>query len=623
MSEKNLDPLSINELLKHNFFIPSYQRGYRWKEKQVLELLNDISDFKSEPMKDKDDQSWYCLQPLAVKKCDDSTYEKYNLDKEETWYEVIDGQQRLTTIYLILHYINQGYVENRRKKLFKINYATRENSQAFLISNLDENKVDDTNIDFYHITTAYKTIHQWFSKPAFDFDLSKFESKFSFSTKVIWYEVEANSKSYEIFIRLNVGKIDLTNSELIRALFLKKWNSNEAVDKLRLKQLQISSEWDTIENTLQDDAFWYFIYNIDDQDNPKYANRIEYIFDLMKEKPEGAEEKFTYYRFDEEFDDSIRKSKNGIPDADAIWLKVKKYFLTFQEWYNDRELYHLIGFLIATDYDILDLIKPKRDNIEIEIKTKTEFKSFLVEEIKQIVNCEIRKLTYKDAKVKPVLLLFNIETILSNKQSNLLFPFNLYKTDEWEIEHIRSQTDKDISGKDRIAWAKDMLEFFTGQKKIKKQEEFIDLLKDNKSKIFKSILEQDKIKSILLLLLTIVKGEKLDDLNFNMAYNKIRTEFNEDNEPSNCAISNLALLDATTNRSYKNAFFPIKRKIILENDKTGTFVPICTKNVFTKAYSKKFDEIMYWNKFDAEDYISAIEDTLSPYLNDEKEETHE
>lgn len=52
----------------------------------------------------------------------------------------------------------------------------------------------------------------------------------------------------------------------------------------------------------------------------------------------------------------------------------------------------------------------------------------------------------------------------------------------------------------------------------------------------------------------------------------------------------------------------------MQNDKRGTFIPICTKNVFMKAYSKKFDEVMYWNKHDADFYLKAIEGTLVDYL---------
>lgn len=93
MQKNKLDLLPINDLIKEkpfSFYIPSYQRGYRWTERQVTDLLDDICEFIK---KDKTKDEFYCLQPVVVK------------PNNDTW-EVIDGQQRLTTIYLLLKYFN-------------------------------------------------------------------------------------------------------------------------------------------------------------------------------------------------------------------------------------------------------------------------------------------------------------------------------------------------------------------------------------------------------------------------------------------------------------------------------------------------------------------------------------
>jgi uncharacterized protein with ParB-like and HNH nuclease domain len=604
MNENELVLKSINELMEYSFFIPSYQRGYRWKKRQVEELLEDIWAFAINPPKQEEGKMrpFYCLQPIVVK-------QKNGIADE---WEVIDGQQRLTTVFLILKNL-ESQIEKDQKNIKRVFYETREESENFLI----EIKEDDSekNIDFYHIAQANKAIQQWFKNKAnnteFATPKAKFAPTFLTDTKVIWYVVNDGSDSYDIFTRLNIGKIQLTNSELIKALFLKKWNTTEAVDKLRLKQLQIATEWDRIENTLQDDSFWYFIYNKPDSNNPKYANRIEYIFDLMKNKPEGEDEKYTFYKFYEDFEDSKNENKHKIPDTDAIWLSVKKYFLTFEEWYKDRELYHLIGFLISINYKLQDILETKKKK-----ETKTDFKKFLKGEIRQKLNFDIRDLNYGDIRIKTVLLLFNIQTILSNQKSNMRFPFNLYKNENWDIEHVRSQTDKNITGKDRKEWAKDMLKYFTGYDNKEEQKNYFDNLQNTKAEIFRTISEKERSNNTLKDLFQVAYDDKIDDARFTSVYNTIRIEFKEDNEPSKCAISNLALLDSATNRSYKNAFFPIKRKIILQNDKRGTFIPICTKNVFMKAYSKKLDEVMYWNKDDADSYLKVIEETLEKYLQD-------
>ncbi|MDD4437810.1 MAG: DUF262 domain-containing protein [Tissierellia bacterium] len=608
MSENELVLKSINQLMDYSFFIPSYQRGYRWTEKQVEELLEDIWAFAINPPKQEEGKMrpFYCLQPIVVK-------QKNGIADE---WEVIDGQQRLTTVFLILKNLES---QIRKKNIKRVFYETREESEKFLT----EIKEDDAekNIDFYHIAQANKAIHNWFDKKANATDEvneyvtpeAKFAPTFLTDTKVIWYVINDGSDSYDIFTRLNIGKIQLTNSELIKALFLKKWNNAEAVDKLRLKQLQIATEWDRIENTLQDDSFWYFIYNKPESKNPKYANRIEYIFDLMKNKPDGEDEKYTFYKFYEDFEASKNKNKYKIPDTDALWLSVKKYFLTFEEWYKDRELYHLIGFLISTGYKIENIL-PEKENKETKFKSKTDFKTFLKDEIRQKVKFDISNLNYGDDKIKTVLLLFNIQTILSNEKSNMRFPFNLYKNEYWDIEHVRSQTDKNITGNDRKEWAKDMLEYFTGFAEESEQKQYIDTIENNGIEVFRTISKKEQSKNTLSELYHVAYDDKIDDARFSSVYNQVRIEFKEDNEPSKCAISNLALLDSATNRSYKNAFFPIKRKIILQNDKRGTFIPICTKNVFMKAYSKKFDEVMYWNKYDADFYLQAIEETLFDYL---------
>jgi len=631
MSDDKLFPKSINNLMKERFFIPSYQRGYRWTDNEVTALLEDIWDFAINPPNQEEGKKrpFYCLQPVVVK--------RYNKDE----WEVIDGQQRLTTIFLILKNL-EFQIDSTNKNIKRIYYETREESENFL-NNIDKEELRkaEENIDFHHMAAANKCIREWFTYKANTTEYAsakaKFAQTFLTDTMVIWYiandgsetvEVDDDYQSYDIFTRLNSGKIPLTNSELIKALFLKRWNAKETADNLRLRQLQIASEWDIMENKLQEDAFWYFIYNRNDGADPRYANRIEYIFDLMQEKPEGAEGKYTFNKFFTEFETSRKINKDNLPDTDHLWLKIKKYFLTIEEWYKNRELYHLTGFLITTGSGntVLDLIKDKGI-----YQTKTDFKKYLVKKINEQVKCNIRTLVYNDTiKIKTILLLFNIETLLSNKKSNMRFPFDSYKKENWDIEHVRSQTDKSINGTERRDWAMDIMEYFTGEVDKDKQITYYESLEkritetNTDEPAIQGIEKQMPANEIKYLtdlhntlsdLLNIIHAEKINDHKFNELYVKMREFFRENNEPDKCAISNLALLDASTNRSYKNAFFPIKRKIILENDKKGTFIPICTKNIFTKAYSKRFDEIMYWNKDDADNYLTAIEETLHEYLN--------
>ena len=149
--EESVKMCSIGELLKYNFVIYSYQRGYRWDEIQVKDLLNDIYEFSQ-----NNDEGFYCLQPLVLKKI---------LDNE---YEVIDGQQRLTTIYLILKYLKSIFDNNIN--MYSITYSTRTDSKKFLEKKLTDKELSKeekqqciTHIDFEYIYNAYHTIKDWFN----------------------------------------------------------------------------------------------------------------------------------------------------------------------------------------------------------------------------------------------------------------------------------------------------------------------------------------------------------------------------------------------------------------------------------------------------------------------------
>ena len=254
-------------------------------------------------------------------------------------------------------------------------------------------QLKDDNIDFYFISTAYQTIWDWFESKE-NFDTNNFESKFTFNTQVIWYESKEED-SISIFTRLNIGKIPLTNAELIKALFLNSSNFEKSkADKIRLKQLEIATEWDYIEHSLQNNMFWYFINGSD-----VLTNRIELIFNLMNKETDETDNYSTFRFFNKKF-----KNKTEKTIADN-WIEIKKYFQKFQEWFNERELYHKIGFLIAEGDTIEKLINAS------DKKTKKKFKNYLNETIKnKLKKVSLENLQYgdtdNDVTIKMVLLYF-------------------------------------------------------------------------------------------------------------------------------------------------------------------------------------------------------------------------
>lgn len=538
----------INKLLQHGFFIPAYQRGYRWTEKQVEDLLNDINEFSPKEIPSSNEKTWYCLQPIVVKK------------KGENQWEVIDGQQRLTTIYLILYYLNQGGIE----KLFELKYETRENSANYLQNELREGKIDDTNIDYYFISSAYSTICKWFKNEGNSFNIETFKSH----TKIIWYEVLENDNSIDIFTRINSGKIPLTNAELIKALFLNSSNfKNADEEKIRLKQLEIATEWDRIEYALQDDAFWYFI----NKEENNLETRIEIIFDLMAKKSKKDDEYFTFRYFSDKF---TTQSKEEITEN---WKEIKQYFQTLEEWYQDRELYHKLGYLITVGVDIKKILDDKKE------KTKGDFIDWIDEEIKsRLKDIDLEELEYNEKGVREILLLHNIQTMLNNENETNRFPFDRYKKEAWDVEHIHAiATEVKVKKEDLAQWL---------ENNFIKTETHTD---EDKNKLINEIISSKT---------------SIDESQFDELIGYVLGE--EDNK-----LQNLCLLDSRTNRSYKNASFKEKRKQIIEREIKGTFIPICTKNIFMKYYSTEVKSLEVWNETDRKSYLNDIKETLKNLLS--------
>lgn len=208
---------NIYELLGENFYIPAYQRGYRWGAIQVKELLDDIWEF-SQPH-GGNDSSFYCLQPVVV------------VRGEDCW-QVVDGQQRLTTLRLILHFLEQEHLkrpleEAYKKSVYMLKYETRPGCEAFLQGIHKESNTD--NIDFFHMVQAYNAIRNWFSDKDYN-DNNKLlatllaKSTEERSVKVIWYDLSDeclnNDYAIDVFSRINIGKIPLTNAELVKAVML-------------------------------------------------------------------------------------------------------------------------------------------------------------------------------------------------------------------------------------------------------------------------------------------------------------------------------------------------------------------------------------------------------------------
>lgn len=588
-----LELKSLAELSSMNFTIMDYQRGYRWTPVEVKRLLDDFAEFVRRS--DKNAGEFYCLQPVVVRRIEDNKY------------EVIDGQQRLTTLYLLLQFFSEPIrYMYPNYHLFNIEYATRPDSRDFL-SNIKNPVIDaEEYVDFYFMSKAYKTVVSWFDEKADDtlrneimralLEIKKADDNGwvvdkAQNIRVIWYEVANDEKtsSVDIFTRLNIGKIPLTDAELIKAVFLNNGNFNGSDSELR--KIHLSTEWNMIEQALHEDSLWYFLNR---SSNPlKYSSRIEFVLDIISGRTQKSKKYHTFDAFQELID------KDG---AENTWLKVKHTYKLLNEWFCDRELYHIIGYLLEQGAKIEDLI------YEWKSLTKTQFReSYLQNRVKEsIKNINIPDLSYEDrAEVKKVLLLFNILTVLQKDNSDMRFPFNRFKTEKWDIEHVCSQTDRTLEKSGVSQWCDDMLEYYLGTSNT-----------DNVKEMAIKSGYDDSLTEDLLEVAALRQSEKPDKDKVDSVYKRFQDRFKETDAviSDKDSLSNLALLDYATNRSYGNAFFPIKRKRIIENDSAGVFVPIATKNLFLKYYSPKVNTMMNWTREDGQCYLNSIITTINNYI---------
>ena len=583
----NLEEKIISEI-SGNFIIEAYQRGYRWGKDEVERLLEDINEIP--------DGQKYCLQPVVVKNVNGV-------------YELIDGQQRLTTLYLIMKYLN-AYVDIN----YSIEYTTRKSVNGHkgskeLLETIDTIDLDasSSNIDELFIKKAYGLVKAWFKdetpkKVDFAIKLQK-------NVTIIWYEVDDEEDSVNIFTRLNIGKISLTNAELVKALFLsrgkKDSNGRYAGNPYGIeekKQHEIALGWDSMEKDLHDEKFWTFITN---KKADNYPIRMELLFDMIEMKPSDESDFYTFNSFYKRFKNSDNKYDT--------WELIERYMQQLKEWYNDFDLFHHIGFLVATGTSVKSLLdiamskdKPiKKSDFRLKvldlIKEKMVFKAGDKDNNEVIDYAELNYEKHPE-EIKWVLLLFNVETIRQKDDENIRFPFNRYKNEgTWSLEHIHAQNSETL--KTNQEW-KDWLVIH------KKSLKGLDVSPEEKGKIEDVISRMDTV---------------IDHINEKGYRGSIRDEFNAvapavidiltdgDDKSQMHTLSNMALLTVGENAALNNSTFDVKRMKVIAMDKAGEYVPTCTRNVFMKYYSSSDTKLHFWSEEDRKGYIGAMNSVLFDY----------
>lgn len=590
------------------FNVPSLQRTYRWGEKEITLLLNDLYEFYNTNEDSTND--FYPLQPLILKKSNKN---------DDTW-NVLDGQQRLTTIKLIASYLEMG-----KDYCLDISYDTREKTKDFL-DNISNKKEEDvgTSMELYYIFHAYEVIKAWFQKDTEKINAIRnvlFEKE---RTRFVVQEMNSDDDEAKTFQNINQGRIPLSCSELIKALFLGHIFESHKIDnncrfayssdgyglfipinpikeKQELTRIQnfIAKEWNDIETVLMHDEFYSFVC----PEKEKSINRMDFLF-----KVACRNEKFKKYNTDDPFNAIYECIKDGkvVDNISRCWNVVFKCFNRMQKLYYDFDAYHLVGFCNCEHIGISeDFNKYCNDDEKMD-----EFKTAIREKIKRKVlnDIKIDDLHYGESndKIKEILLLHNLQSYSDEK---LRFPFNLYDGGKnYDIEHIHATAEEKADKKSRYEW------FETNHSHIKKEKEKLKGL-------FEIFEEGFKKKNR-----DIFKDDKFNDLRKIMINDNLDEDFSKDDE-----IKNLCLLDSTTNRSYKNSLFITKREMILkkakgEMDKEDYVYPLllCTERIFLKFYSNvdSDDNLNFWTKNNREAYFKDISNKVTEFLKLKGEDTN-
>lgn len=619
LSKSSLVTLSA---LKASFIIPSYQRAFRWGKKQVENLLDDFYEFASGSGKT------FFLQPLVV----------ISSFADNDAYELIDGQQRLTALYLLDSALCHLLSQEERGLHYQIIYEARPGLQNFLKSLCgDYNTVldnADESMDFYCLFQARQTILEWLANKNMGDYLSIFHNKLLNNIKFLWHDSndEYDSSPVQKYIRINTGKIPLADGELCRALFLMPGNhdlsaelpsalfkeESSALEHLRARllykrRLILAHDWDQIERSLWDERFWNFIGGGSYKDSVRMGLLLELHNNI---KASFVGEHICFDKYAQEF-----KKINMNSDAAQVWENLVKTLERLRYWYRSNDYYHWIGYLtLMQGYEKLALLL-----MQAALLREDEFKALLKEEIRKSVSPEnlppLDELSFLNnyELCKNILILFNIEYSRRHQEYYPPFPFLAFSLENTTIEHVYARNVENLKEiEDRVQWIEEHRNFINeleyGQvRDMGSKSEREALTFEDFSRRKSEVLE--KADNFIKWARNGEKlGEEIVAERFNSASEALSgfIEQNEDEEMH--SLYNLALLDHKLNSYFKNSIFAIKqqklRQCLLEGD---IFIPGGTIALFMRHFARGRREEAWWTKEDRDDYRAVLRDTLGEF----------
>lgn len=588
--------------LSESYNIPEYQRGYKWTGDSIKELLDDVKKFHDMFIMSENKKQFYCLQNITLCRSNSDVY------------NVVDGQQRLTTLLLILSYLGEyDLIKN------KLKYSIRIETDKFIQEYVLTRKIWDPEIRFvilrkdqYYISKAAEAIDQWFLDMKFGDNSKSFLNTLLNHVKLIVNKLEENEE--KIFSSLNGGKVNLDGADLIRAVLMtraskEKYNSLITDNRISEFRVRMGMELDAINiwwGRKEVSTYFYqllpsSITKVPGFDDKTFPINLLYMLYFETQSIKGDSFSFKFFEYGKDSNSQLGD------DNWEMYDNINRLNSTMKEWFYNDEIYHLLGYLFfnfkqnVTFKDIYskwESIESKAEFIRVlqksifeklinydlnsanRILSKNDFWTEFKDDI-----CNIQYDWYKDdEKLFRVLVLLDIINVLQSKSISRL-PVEYFRPSNEDKEHILPQTPR----------------YKEVTKKCSEWVTFISNINDADflgKQLLLSTLKQLPIDSDLA-------DELLSDIQVRL------------NELGLNSIGNMTLLNLRINRSYGNSDFSRKRLYILDNYSNGAFIRPHTLKVFVKYFAEEKEERNKWDMVDIRKNSTAISNVIELFFKNE------
>ena len=595
-----------NGFLQQNEYynIPEYQRGYKWTKDNVKTLLDDILKFQPNIVNGENDK-FYCVQNITLCRHQDKDGQQF--------YNVVDGQQRLTTLLIIL-----SYLEATDLVTDKLKYSIRDESHEFITEFIIKGKVwqyNDQKVlvqdidkkyhrkDIFYLSEAAFAVKEWFEENK---DKLKKDTILNHVKLIVNNLSDTNEE--KIFSNLNGGKVNLDGADLVRGILMTRvageiLGDDKNKERINEHRVRIGMELDGVSLWwAKDEVKRYFTLLLPDKllknrsfDTINYPVNILYMLYHEKHIKDSTDFSFKFFEY------GVNGNDKSNDDHLEMYQGILNLHYEMQDWFENREIYHLLGYLFnyfKAKINFKNIYQKWTDAASKEAfikELKREiFQQFfivsgekngvdIIEAFKEFHN-EVKNIKfdwYNDDNQRLFRTLVLMDVIQISKSKNLSFlPATFFKPNSEDKEHIRSQTPK--SGKNESRLKEDW------------KSSIVDL--------------PDSEKSEIEVMLNKITCNELSDVQLTEIRNVI-------NRIGLNSIGNMALLNLSVNRGYGNSSYIAKRRDILSNYMDGKYIRPHTLNAFVKKDSAS-EELNKWELSDIKQHTIRISQEIEDYFID-------